>query len=145
MDQPPQQDLFDIKITASGKLYIRKFAIITRIIILIALIISGIHIATTAIAYIKFDPSLYAKYKLLVLENKLLPYYTFGYCLLFYPQMYFYWQATRYLKKGLNYNDEETFNKAFRALFLYSVFGVASIALSSLFYTFELYYSIKGD
>ena len=145
MEPTEQRELFDIKLTASGKLYIRKFAVLARTIILLGLVISFIHIATTVISYIKFDPSLYAKYKLLVLENKLLPYYTLVYCLLFYPQMYFYWQVTKCLKKGLNYNDEETFNRGFHALFRYSILGVASMALSSLFYGFELYYSIKGD
>lgn len=143
MDPTEQKDLFDVKLSASGKFYIRKFAIVARIIILIGLIISFIHIASTVIRYINFDPSLYAKYEYLSLENKLLPYYTAFYCILFYPQMYFYWQVTKYLRRGLDFNDDESFNKAFHALFRYSVFGVASILLSSLSYGFELFIYIK--
>jgi hypothetical protein len=143
MGPTEQKDLFDIKLSASGKFYIRKFAIVARIIILTGLIISFIHIASTMIRYISFDSSLYAKYEYLSLENKLLPYYTAIYCILFYPQMYFYWQVTKYLRKGLDFNDDETFNKAFRALFRYSVFGLSSVLLSSLSYGFELFIFIK--
>ena len=143
MEEAEQQNLFDVKLSATGRYYIRRFAVLARIIILFGLIISGIHIASTVIAYVKFDPNLLKKYKLLVLQNKISPYYTFVYCLLFYPQMYFYWQVTRYLKKGLIYNDEETFNKAFHSLFRFSVFGLGSIVLSLGAYVLELLIFIK--
>jgi hypothetical protein len=142
-DQPAQQDLFEIKLTASGKIYIRKFAIIARIIILVGIIISFIHIASTVMWQINLEKYDLGKNSDLWLEYKVLPYYTLVYCILFYSQMYFYWQATKFLRKGLQYNDEKTFNKAFRSLFRYVVFGVASILLSALSYGFELYRYIK--
>jgi len=136
--------LFEIKINASGKHYIRKFSFFARVTILIGIGISLIHITSSLIHYyFIFDESNYGDYKYLLLEYKLLPYYIVFYCLLFYTQMYFYWQVVKYLKKGLDYNDEEIFNKAFPILFRYSVFGVASLLLSSIFYGFELFVLIK--
>jgi hypothetical protein len=143
MEPTETNDLFGIRVNASGKLYIRKFAFFARLMILIAIIISLIHVASTLTRYFVLDPAIYSDYKYLQLEHQLMPYYTAFYCLLFYPQMYLYWQVTRYFKKGMNYNDEETFNKAFQALSRYSVLGVASLILSSISYGFELFVFIK--
>jgi|SRR5688572_8380834 len=142
MEQARQQELFEIKINESGKIFILKFAALARIIIVIGIIISFIHIASSAIWYITFDPTIsnIDPYRLL---NRFLPYYITFYCLFFYPQIYFYWQVTKYFRKGLKYNDEQTFNKAFRSLVRFSAFGIASMILSSLFYGFELFIFIK--
>ncbi|HEY6506241.1 MAG TPA: hypothetical protein VIZ28_19830 [Chitinophagaceae bacterium] len=143
MEQTEGKDLFEIKLNDPGKMYIRKFAVLARVMILVGLFISLIHITSTVLRYTSFDPELYANYKYYLLEHKFLPYYTVIYCLLFYPQMYTYWQVTKCLRKGLNYNDEAVFNKAFQALFRYSVFGVILMALSVLSYGFELFVFIK--
>ena len=143
MQEYKMADLFEIKLNASGKIYIRKFVIFSRLIILIGIVISLIHIASALIRYFTLDVSTYENFKYLLLEQKLLPYYTAFYCLLFYPQMYLYWKVTRHLNEGLNYNDEETFNKAFHAFFRYSIFGVASLLLSLISYGFELFVFIK--
>jgi len=143
MEQTGQKDLFEIKLNESGRIFILKFAFLARIIIVLGIIISLIHIASTVIRYIIFDPSVYSSYPYLLLENSFLPYYTVFYCILFYTQMYFYWQLTKYLRKGLKYKDEQMFNRAFRSLFRFSAFGVASMILSLLSYGFELFVFIK--
>jgi hypothetical protein len=143
MEQTEQQDLFDIKISASAKVYIKKFAVITRIIIFVGIIISFIHIATSVLWLISLEKYTLVKGSDLWIEYKIMPYYTAFYCILFYPQLYFYWQATKYLRKGSKYSDEKTFNKAFKSLFWYAIFGVGSILLSTLSYGFELYRYIK--
>jgi len=43
MEKTGREDLFEIKLNDSGKMYIRKFAFISRIIIIIGLVISFIH------------------------------------------------------------------------------------------------------
>lgn len=143
MDQPPQQDLFDIKLTVSGKTYIRKFAILARTLILLSIIISFFHIASTAFWILELRKFDLVRGTDLWIEYTFMPYYIVAYCVLFYPQVYFYWQATKFLKKGVNYNDEESFNKAFRSLFIYAVFGIILLLLSSLSYGFELYRFVK--
>jgi hypothetical protein len=143
MESTETNDLFGIRVNASGRIYLRKFAFFARLMILIGIIISLIHVASTLTRHFTFDPARYSGYKYLELEHQLMPYYTSFYCLLFYPQIYFYWQVTRYFKKGLNYNDEETFNKAFHSLLRYSLFGVASLLLSLISYAFELFILIK--
>ena len=143
MTEETKSDLFELRVSTSGKIYIRKFAFFSRLIILISIVISLIHVASTLIRHFTLDVSVYDNYEYLKLENTLLPYYTALYCLLFYPQMYLYWQATRHFKKGLNYDDEKTFNKAFHTLFRNSVFGVISLLLSLISYGFELFVFIK--
>ena len=139
MDQTGQNDLFEIRVTPSGKYYIRRFAIIARIIIIISILISFIHIATAVVALIIFKPSQYASYKYLLLGTRLLPYYTVVFCIVLYLQMYSYWQVTKYLRKGLELNDEDRFNKAFESLYKYSLFGIVLALLSFLSYGFELF------
>lgn len=143
MDQTTQDHLFDVKVNASGKLYLRKFAGIARAIILVGLFISLIHLSSTVLRHLTYKSYDLSGNRELWLEYQLLPYYTAIYCILFYPQMYFYWQTTKYLRKGLECNDEETFNKAFRSLYRYAVFGIATVLLSVLSYGFELYEFIK--
>jgi hypothetical protein len=143
MELPVQKDLFELKISPSAKIHIRRFALIARISIVIGLLISFIHIASTVIRYRIFDTADYADYPYLLLENRLLPFYTIIYCLLFYPQIYLYWQVTHLLKKGLKYDDEQTFNKAFGALSRYALLGLILMVLSILSYGFELFVFIK--
>jgi hypothetical protein len=143
MEPPGHNDLFDLKINPSAKIHIRRFAKIARISIVIGLLISFIHIASTVLRYSAFSESDYADYPYLLLENRLLPFYTIIYCLLFYPQLYLYWQVTQLLKKGLNYDDEQTFNKAFSALSRYALLGLILLMLSILSYGFELFVFIK--
>jgi hypothetical protein len=138
-EQLNQDDLFDIKVNTSGKLYLRKFAALARIIILISILISLLNITSTIFRHISLRGYDLSNYPTARLEYKFLPYYAALYCILFFPQMYFYWQATKYFRKGMEIKDEATFNKAFRSLFLYSLFGVATILLSALSYSFELY------
>lgn len=143
MAEDKEISLFQLKLNTSGKIYVRKFAFFSRIIILISIVITLVHIASTVIRYFTLDPSVYDNYEYLQLENTLLPYYTALYCLVFFLQMYLYWQATRHLKKGLNYDDEDTFNKAFHTLFRYSVVGVISLLMSLVFYGFDLFVFVK--
>ena len=134
-----QNDLFEIKVTASGKYYIQKFATVARAIIFVSILISLIHIASTVVGVMIFQPSRYAGYKYILLQAKLSPYYTVAFCIVLYLQLYSYWQVTRYLRIGLELNEEEKFNKAFKLLFRYSAFGLASVLLSLLNYGFELF------
>lgn len=144
MEEAGQKDLFDLRVSSSSKNHIRRFASIARISVLAGLLISFIHIASTVIRYKIFDLGAdYTDYPYLVLENRLLPVYTIIYCLLFYPQMYLYWQVTRLLKKGMNYEDEQSFNKAFGTLYRYALLGLMLLILSILSYGFELFVFIK--
>ncbi|MEI9909843.1 MAG: hypothetical protein WDO71_09340 [Bacteroidota bacterium] len=89
MDEARQQGIFDIKITASGKSHIRKFAVAARIVILTGLIISFIHITVTLIRLIKINPAVYPNDKQLQIEHTLIPYYLVIYCVFYFLQMYF--------------------------------------------------------
>jgi len=139
MSNAIQDDLFEIKITGSGKYYIYKFASIAKLVILVSVLISLIHVATTVVGLLIFKPDRYAGYKYLLMERRLLPYYTVIFCIVLYLQLYFYWQVTRHLRVGVALNDEEKFNKAFQLLFRYSAFGLVSVLLSLFYYGFELF------
>lgn len=143
MTEVRSDDLFDLKLNAYGITYIRKFAVWARLFILIGVVISLVHITSTIAHYFIFDAASYVGFDYLIWEHKLLPYYTVCYCLLFYPQMHLYWQVTRFFKKGLNYNDEKSFNEAFRVLFRSTAFGLASFLLSLISYGFELFVLFK--
>jgi hypothetical protein len=60
-----------------------------------------------------------------------------------FPLLYFCWHVTGYLRKGLNHNDEYTFNKAFQGGCRYSLWGMAPVPLSLLSYGFELFWYVK--
>ena len=141
MEQTEDQHLFDIKLTASGKNYLRKFAVNTRMIIVCALVVVLVNVTVVTIVLLRVEPPLNDND--LVLQHKLLPYYTALYCILNFPLLYLYWQVTTFLRKGINHNDEETLNKAFASWYRYSLIGVASVMLSLLNYGFELYWYVK--
>jgi hypothetical protein len=82
MDQPAQQDLFEVKLSPSGKLYIRKFEAAARILIIIGSVIALIFIAETIIRAVKINPEIYA-------GNRLLLFHT-GYYLFIQQSMSFF-------------------------------------------------------
>ncbi|MDP4263825.1 MAG: hypothetical protein Q8941_14955 [Bacteroidota bacterium] len=56
MEQTEQNNLFEIKLNAEGKLYIRNFAGIVRVIILISIALSLLHIVSAIIEAIWMRP-----------------------------------------------------------------------------------------
>jgi hypothetical protein len=143
MEQTGQTDLFDIKLTASGKLYIRKFVTISRAVILMGIILLLVHLASSIIRLIKYDPAIFAKNKLLLLDHKILPYYLLIYTFLFLLQFYYYWKTGSYLKKAIDYNDETVFNNSLTALYRYAVSGLFIFILVFLRSLFDLYFVIQ--
>jgi len=138
------EDLFDVKINSSGKYYFRKYAVVVRAIILAGILLSIIHIASSVLWLLvirrDYPPE---KGTDLWFEYKILPFYVLFYCILLYPQLFFYWRATKFIRLGLKNHDEDAFNNAFRNLFRYAVMALGSVLLSFLSYGFELYMYIK--
>jgi len=143
MDQSPQQNLFDVKLNDPGKLYIRKFAVAARILILIGVLISLIFITGTIIRTVKVDPSIFANNKPLRLQHRIFPFYTVVYSILVFLQLYFYWKVSRCLSRGVNYNNELMFNESFAALYRNALFGIATLFLALLMNAFDLYLAAK--
>ena len=145
MEPTEPRDLFDVKINSSGKYYLRKFASVIRIVILAGIFVSCIHIASSVLWLLEIKK----KYPPVAgtdtwIEYKTLPFYLLVYCALLYPQLFFYWRATKFIRMGLKNSDENTFNKAFRYLLRHAVLALASVLLSTLSYGFELYGYIKN-
>ena len=143
MEQLKKEDIFETRINDLGKLYIRKFSILVRAVIFAGIFISLIHISSTIVRYLLLKPYNFQPGSHDWWDYKLYPYYTLVYCILLYSQLYFYWQTTKYLQRGLMFNDEQTFNKAFRSLFRYALLGLISVSLSILSYGSELYGYLK--
>jgi hypothetical protein len=143
MEQTEQKDLFDIKLTASGKSYIRKFGAATRILIMVGILVSLIFIAGTIIRAVKVDPAIFASNKLLLFQHRIFPLYTAVYSILFFLQIYCYWKVSRDLSKGIDYNDEIKFNESFTALYRNAVFGITTLILSLLMNILDLYFLIE--
>lgn len=139
MDQKINDDIFETRVNQLGKIYIRKFALLVRAFILIGIVISLIHISSTILRYLLLKPYRFQPGSHDYWDYTLYPYYTVIHCGLFFSQLFFYWQTTKYFRKGLQFNDEQIFNKAFRSLFRYALFGVITLSLSILSYGSELY------
>ncbi|MBL7745003.1 MAG: hypothetical protein JNN00_16130 [Chitinophagaceae bacterium] len=143
MEQTGQQELFEIRLNASGKHYIRRFAGVVRVIILISIIISLLYIVSTLIEVIKLDHSIYSGNKLLLFRRTVTPFYVVVYLALFAMQIYYYWKMTRSALKGVDYNDEEEFNRSFRSLYRHAIFGALTLGFSILLGFFDFYLMIK--
>lgn len=143
MEQTEGKDLFDIKLTTSGKTYIRKFAGVVRVAIFIGIIISLIYLTWAVIRTSRITSIVFEGDKLLRFQYKILPVYTAVHSILFFFQIYYYWKVSRYLSKGIGYNDEVTFNRSFMALYRNAVFGIITLILSLTMALFELYFEIK--
>lgn len=143
MYEAEPKDLFETRLNSTGKLYIRKFATLVRYIILLSIIISSLNIIAATVEAIKIDIGIYAGNKLLLLRHKISPFYTAVYFILFAFQIYYYWMVTRYLSRGIKYNDETEFNQSFQALYHHAFFGALTLGLALLMNIFDFYLFTK--
>lgn len=138
------QELFEIKLNSEARSNLRRFTIVARWVILAGIGISLVHIISTVFHHIDYSNYDLENYPLLKAEYKFLPYYTALYCILFYSQLYCYWKAARLIRKALRYSSTEIMTSAFRSLWKYAAFTLATVLLSFASYGFELFRLIKG-
>lgn len=143
MEETTSPDLFDVKLNASGKYYIRKFARIVRIVIILGIIVTLIQIITTVLTSVKFNWASYENDNLILLERRLWPLYLAVYTVFFCLQLYYYWQLSRQLTEADDYTNEDQFNRSFYYLFRYAFMGMIIFSLAICMYLFDLYVLIK--
>jgi hypothetical protein len=136
--QTTDDDLFDIKLSHTGKYYIRKFIIVARVVSIAGIVFSVLNLISTAIQTSNANLSNFKDFKFLLLQMQILPFYTGVQCLLVLIQLWYYWKLTKWLKKSLDYNDERIFNEAFRVLYRYSIPGMVFCILALLMAVLDL-------
>jgi len=128
-DQSPQEDLFDLKLNATGKHYIRKFATLARISVLLGVLVTFISVTITIIRLVKIGrPD--STGGILGLINSAYPYYSLVHAVFFCLLLYYYGETGKYLKKGIDYTDEESFNQSFQALYRSTALAVINFSLT---------------
>lgn len=132
-DHSRKEDLFDIRLNATGRVYALKFYSIAGYSVILGGLIILITIGETIIRLAKEPRMLSSGAGLMGFVNSIYPYYSFVHAILASLLLYYYGITGRYLKAGINYNNEESFNLAFKALFLSTVFAVVNFALTILF------------
>jgi hypothetical protein len=143
MDITVQKDLFGISISDSGKLYIRKFATVVRIVIFLGIILSVIHIAQVIIYAIKVNPAIYRHDSFLLFEHNIMPYYTAIYSILFFLQLYYYWKISNVLTRVINEGNDNLLNESFAALYHFAIYGMIIFILVLIFNLFDFYLTIR--
>jgi hypothetical protein len=142
MEQTEQPELFEIKLNASGILYVRKVAVMARVVIVTSIFLALISITTATLRILKIDPSIY-KDKFLGLYYRVLPFYLGVYFVFFFVQLYYFLKISQHLKKGIDYNDDTLFNKSFHTLYRYTVIGIIISFVVLLMNAFDLFVVIR--
>jgi hypothetical protein len=128
--QNPDGDLFDLRLNSTGKTYALKFYAIVRISTTLGALIIVIIIVETVVRLIKLPRKLSSGEGVMNFVDTIYPYYSFVHAALASLLLYYYFLAGKFLKTGINYSNEESFNLAFKALFLSTVFSVVNFALT---------------
>jgi len=145
MEQTEGQGLFDSKLNESGKMYIRKFAAATRIVLFLGILLSLGHLTGSIIRLAKYDLSRFSNDKILQLEYRIMPFYWPVHVVLALMQLYYYWKLGKNLRKGADYNDETAFNEAFSALYRNAVLAIILFVMTLVVNYLDLYNVIKLD
>src|ERR1700751_6408031 len=100
MEQTGEKGLFEMKVSDSGKIFIRKFVSLVRPIILLSILISLLTLAGVLIHAIKIDPRIYGNQSLLLFEHNIMPYYMTIYTMVLFANLYYYWKTAGLLTKA---------------------------------------------
>src|SRR5689334_7093968 len=120
----PDGDLFDLKLNSTGKTYALKFYTMARVSVVFGVLIIVVIIVETTVRLIKLPGKLSSGDGVMNFVDTIYPYYSFAHAILASLLLYYYFLAGKYLKTGINYSNEESFNLAFKALYLSTVFSV---------------------
>ena len=133
MSSDDASDLFEIKLSEDGIKYIRKFARLVKVVVILDILISiasissGIYyILGNTVDYSTFD---YSKR----LYFKLFPFFQCLHSLLFLVQLYFYWRFKKYILVGVNYKNETNFNQAFHELYKNGIWAIITMTIAFMF------------
>jgi hypothetical protein len=72
-----------------------------------------------------------------------MPYYITVSSILAFLSLYYYWQLTRRLIKGINSENAAVFNSSFESLYRYSLYGLMTSSFSLLFHFFDFYLTLR--
>ena len=140
MDTGNTPGLFENKLSEEGTRHLRKFLKLVRFILLIGILISALSITSGIYSRVNssFDYSSLGYWHGLYL--KIFPFYQFCYSMLFLTQIYFYWKISQQFANALKYDNEISFNQAFRYLYLNAIWALITMSLGLVFAVFELLY-----
>jgi hypothetical protein len=142
MEQTEPNDLFETKLNAEGKLYIRKFASVVEAVIILGILLSAINIVIEVIRAVKVNLSIFSQDKLLLWEYRIYPFYMFASITLFVLQLYYYRKLSRHMEKGIQYSNDVLFNRSFYFLYRYAMIGLVGFILAIIMNSLDLYWHI---
>jgi hypothetical protein len=137
------RDLFDSKLSASGKLFIRKFASLTQTLMVFGIIISALIVIQAIVRFIRFKPEIFNALPLMKLQYTTYPYVAVISSIILLLQVFYYRKAGKLLSESVNDGDEEKFNSSFSYLYRNAVVSIGAFILSILLYSFDLFITLK--
>ena len=129
-DPHPQEDLFEVKLNATGKFYIQKFASLARVSVGLGVLVTLVSATITIIRLIKVGRPVSIGDGFLGVINSVYPYYSMVHAVIFCLLLYYYGKAAKCLKKGIDYSNDELFNQSFPALYRSTLLAVINFSLT---------------
>ena len=143
MDTDNTPGLFENKLSEEGIRYIRKFLRIVKFVLLIGILISALSMASGVYYKLKdrFDYSLFDYWQ--GLYFKFFPFYQWFHSILFLVQIYFYWKISQQFTAALKYENEISFNQAFRYLYINAIWALITMSVGLVFSIVDFLYILS--
>jgi hypothetical protein len=138
----PVKDLFAVSVNPSGKEWIKRLAKLIKWIIVFGILMSLIELIGVFVRLFYLQPLLNGN-SLLEISSLSISYWMFIYIILLLIQIFLFRRTAKALSFGINANDEETLNKAFRHLYYYAFFGLIGLIGGVFIAAFDVFVSFK--
>jgi hypothetical protein len=142
MEDLNKDSLFDLKLSASGKLYIRKFVFITGVVTIAGVLLSLLFLVESIFRIVHYHP-LPGVFPLLHIRYRFAPFTSIIYSLLIFCQLFFLLRTRKNFSDGVRYSDEEKFGQAFADLYRNSVWSLLAVLLSLLIGLFDFVITLR--
>ncbi|MBL0154991.1 MAG: hypothetical protein IPP93_16530 [Chitinophagaceae bacterium] len=138
---PEEQELFEVKLNATGKESLFRMVNTARFLILILVVITVMQMAMAVIQLVLYSNEYYAKF--ISREQRIYPYVTLLIILFTVVQVVHFWRAITDFKASSVRHDVARFNQGFSRLNLSFTYGIVSMGLNLLVVGYQLVYMIN--
>ncbi len=138
---PEEQELFEVKLNATGKESLFRMVNTGRILILMLVVVTMMQLIMAVAQLILYDNSYYARF--VTREQRIYPYVTMLIILFTVVQVIHFWKAITDFKASSVRHDEIRFNQGFSRLNLSFTYGIVTMGLNLLVVGYQLVYMIK--
>jgi len=138
MNQSPETDFFEIKLSSQGAAFLLRLYKATRWLFTLVIILSAFLLIGAVARYFTLQ-RYYNQRSLKVYQGIISPVYTVVVTILSLFQVYYYFHFSRTCKKGIEQQQTDLFNSSFKWLFRNTVLACFILVLQIIFFVFDIF------